>query len=38
MRRASPERWSGSTPVGSVVLNPYRAPMARQLSWRAPPQ
>jgi transposase InsO family protein len=36
MRRANPERWSGRTrnwlPVGSVVLNPERAPLARQLS------
>jgi transposase InsO family protein len=36
MRRANPERWSGSTrnwlPVGSVVLNPERASMARHLS------
>ena len=36
MRQANPERWSGSTrnwlPVGTVVLNPQRAHMARQLS------
>ena len=36
MRRANPERWSGSTrnwlPVGFVVLNPERAVPARQLS------
>jgi transposase InsO family protein len=36
MRRANPERWSGNTrnwlPVGPVVLNPERAPLARQLS------
>lgn len=36
MRRANPERWSGKTrnwlPVGSVVLNPQRAVLARQLS------
>jgi hypothetical protein len=36
MRRASPERWSGATrnwlPVELVVLNPERAPLARQLS------
>jgi transposase InsO family protein len=36
MRRANPERWSGRTrnwlPVGPVVLNPERAPLARQLS------
>ena len=36
MRQASPERWSGATrnwsPVGLVVLNPERAPLARQLS------
>lgn len=35
MRRANPERWSGATrnwlPVGSVVLNPERPPLARQL-------
>jgi putative transposase len=36
MRRANPERWSRATrnwlPVGHVVLNPERAPLARQLS------
>jgi len=36
MRQANPERWSGRTrnwlPVGSVVLNPKRAPSVRQLS------
>jgi transposase InsO family protein len=36
MRQENPERWSGSTrnwrPVGAVVLNPKRAPLARQLS------
>lgn len=36
MRRANPERWSGRTrnwlPAGSVLLNPERAPLARQLS------
>ena len=36
MRRANPERWSGATrnwsPVASVILNPERAPLARQLS------
>jgi transposase InsO family protein len=36
MRQAKPERWSGRTrnwlPVGSVALNPERAPSARQLS------
>jgi len=36
MRRAYPERWSGSTrnwlPIGTVLLNPERAPLARQLS------
>ena len=36
MRRENPERWSGRTrnwlPVGAVVLNPERAPLARQLS------
>jgi transposase InsO family protein len=36
MRRANPERWSGRTrnwlPVRPVVLNPQRAPLARQLS------
>jgi len=35
MRRAYPERWSGSTrnwlPIGTVLLNPERAPLARQL-------
>jgi hypothetical protein len=34
MRQANPERWSGRTaigcPVGSVVLNPKRAPSVRQ--------
>ena len=33
---ATTERWSGATrnwwPVGAVVLNPERAPLARQLS------
>jgi putative transposase len=36
VRRAHPERWSSATrnwlPVGSVVLNPERASLARQLS------
>jgi transposase InsO family protein len=36
MRRAYPERWSGATrnwlPIGTVLLNPERASMARQLS------